>query len=336
MALLKAGLSPDENAVVGRALTELRQRTLIDTYTLGNAIMAIEALYAPESEFGRLRDGTIDRPLPRQPSAEDKALLQRWVDRLMSNADTSVDPNRLLRFHYVGNHDFDNSCNQYGLLGLYSAHLCGIEIPPVAWEAAAYHWLDTQVDAGEKVTLELVDYRTHARRLLDPDASVTAARSVMRGNGWGYKGARDGGEHAEVWGSMTCAGITGLAICQAALQDHPDYSQRKLQADCDRARRDGFAWLAEHLTVRHHPGAILRQRRWFYYYLYSLERAALLSGVALIQDRDWYFEGAMVLALSQLDDGNWPGELTADQAIERNAMAILFLKQSTRPVLTGR
>jgi hypothetical protein len=73
-----------------------------------------------------------------------------------------------------------------------------------------------------------------------------------------------------------------------------------------------------------------------YYYLYSLERAALLSGIALIRDRDWYFEGAMVLALSQLDDGNWPGELTADQAIERNAMAILFLKQSTRPVLTGR
>ena len=62
----------------------------------------------------------------------------------------------------------------------------------------------------------------------------------------------------------------------------------------------------------------------------------LLSGIALIQDRDWYFEGAMVLALAQLPDGNWPGELLPENAIETNAMAILFLKQSTVPVLTGR
>ncbi|MEC8251857.1 MAG: hypothetical protein VX044_01500, partial [Planctomycetota bacterium] len=61
-----------------------------------------------------------------------------------------------------------------------------------------------------------------------------------------------------------------------------------------------------------------------------------LSGVALIQDRDWYFEGAMMLVLTQLENGDWPGELGADEDIERNAMAILFLKQSTSPVLTGK
>ena len=90
------------------------------------------------------------------------------------------------------------------------------------------------------------------------------------------------------------------------------------------------------MTVRYHPGALTRQQRWHYYYLYGLERAALLSGVALIQDRDWYFEGAMMLVLSQLQDGNWPSELTGDEQIERNAMAILFLKQSTSPVLAGK
>ena len=58
--------------------------------------------------------------------------------------------------------------------------------------------------------------------------------------------------------------------------------------------------------------------------------------MALIQNRDWYFEGAMVLVLAQLADGNWPGELRWDAEVERNAMAILFLKRSTAPVLTGK
>jgi hypothetical protein len=31
--------------------------------------------------------------------------------------------------------------NQYGLLGMYSAHLCGIAIKPTLWEAAANHLL---------------------------------------------------------------------------------------------------------------------------------------------------------------------------------------------------
>ena len=43
-----------------------------------------------------------------------------------------------------------------------------------------------------------------------------------------------------------------------------------------------------------------------------------------------------MLVLGQQDDGNWPGELHWDRLIERDAMAILFLKQSTAPVLTGK
>ena len=42
------------------------------------------------------------------------------------------------------------------------------------------------------------------------------------------------------------------------------------------------------------------------------------------------------LVKTQHDDGHWPAELHWDLDIERNAMAILFLKQSTAPVLTGK
>ena len=43
-----------------------------------------------------------------------------------------------------------------------------------------------------------------------------------------------------------------------------------------------------------------------------------------------------MLVLAQLENGDWPAEVTGDEQIERNAMAILFLKQSTSPVLTGK
>lgn len=335
LALLKAEL-PHDDDVVRKGLDELRRRHLVDTYSLGIAITAIEALYAPASEIIRLRDGTLDRPQPRQPSDADRALLREWVAQLLRNVDSSVDPAYLLRFNYVPERRYDHSVNQYGLLGLYAAHLCGIEISPQTWEAAGNHLLAAQAEEGPKVALELVDYRTYARQQADPTATFTAARMNARANGWSYQAPKDNGENTPTWGSMTCAGITGLTICEAGIADHPEVRRNKLQSDLDRARRDGFAWLAEYMTVRHHPGAIERQHSWYYYYLYGLERAALLSGIALIGDRDWYFEGAMALVYTQRDDGNWPGDFDSGDEVERNAMAILFLKQSTRPVLTGR
>ena len=335
LALLKGGIQKDDE-VVQRGIAALRQRKFIDTYSLALAIMVIEAIYAPPSEARDLRSGSIDRPQRRQPTPADTALLQRWADQLLTNIDTRVDPAYLLRFNYTADGRFDNSVNQYGLLGLYSAHLCGITIKPSAWEAAANHLLGCQAEGGSKLDLDLIDYRTHARRQASPDEPFTVSRAPRNANGWTYHESKTEGDMAPSYGSMTCAGITGLAICQAALQDHPTYRRPKLQSDATRARSDGFAWLAQNLTARFHPGEMAHQQQWVYYYLYGLERAALLSGIALIQDRDWYFEGAMMLALTQQEDGNWPGELHWDQLIERDAMAILFLKQSTAPVLTGK
>ncbi|MBL8754270.1 MAG: hypothetical protein JNK15_13290 [Planctomycetes bacterium] len=336
LALVKGGVPKDDEVVV-RGYEELRRRRLVDTYSLANAIMAIEALYVPAREADDLRSGVLAQPSKRVPSPADKALLQKWADQLLTNIDTRHDAAYLLRFNYTGGPRFDNSVNQYGLLGLYSAHLCGIEIKASVWEAAANHLLACQSPEGEKIDLDLVDYTELARRKADPDGTVaTKTRGNARALGWSYEEAKDQGELRPTWGSMTAAGITGLAICEAGVLANPEAKRLRLLQDVKRAREDGFAWFAKWMTMRHHAGAIERQQHWFYYYLYSLERAALLSGVALIQGRDWYFEGAMVLVLAQNPDGHWPAELEWDRGIERDAMAILFLKQSTPPVLTGR
>jgi hypothetical protein len=52
LALLKGGV-PKDDEVVLRGFAELRKRPLIDSYSLANAIMAIEALYIPASESRR-------------------------------------------------------------------------------------------------------------------------------------------------------------------------------------------------------------------------------------------------------------------------------------------
>lgn len=334
LAMIKGGVKKNDKALL-EALDELRGRKLIDTYSLGNALMALEAFHSSGQDSADLAQGALDRQRRRTIPDKDKALMQKWTTLLLDNVDTRVDPQYLLRFNYVRDRRFDNSVNQYGLLGLYSAHLCGIETSPALWEGAANHLITAQCESSGPMDLDLLSFRTLARMQAAPDERRTVTILPVRPAGWTYEDPKWQGENQPAWGSMTCAAITGLAISQAALLDL-GIKRIKLQNDADAARHGGFGWLGQNLSLRYHPGHIGRQQSWFYYYLYGLERAALLSGVARIQNRDWYFEGAMVLTGCQSDDGSWPGELGHDAEIERAAMAVLFLKRGTAPVLTGQ
>ena len=71
---------------------------------------------------------------------------KEWTDKLLKNTDASIkDKAYLLRFNYVpGMARYDNSNTQYALLGLYSAYLCGVKIPPMCWIANAKHWIADQ------------------------------------------------------------------------------------------------------------------------------------------------------------------------------------------------
>ncbi|MGE3175446.1 MAG: hypothetical protein AB7O97_22670 [Planctomycetota bacterium] len=332
-ALLRGGL-PVTDDVVAAARRELAARTLVDTYALGSALMALEACYAPPNEIADILQGLAQQGARRTVTADDRALLQEWLTLLVDNVDTRVDPEHLVRFNYVRAGRFDQSVNQYGLLGTYAAHLCGLQRTAAWWQAAANHLMAAQCDPGPPVRLALCDYAELLRRSTG-DAEAAPNSVLIAPAGWNYEEPRSNGEDRPSWGAMTCAGITGLAICEAALRDLGVDHQKQLEPIAA-ARASGFAWMAEHLTVRHHPGTIHQQHNHYYYYLYGLERACLLSGIARIQERDWYFEGAMMLALLQRPDGSWPGDIYGENAFERAAMAVLFLAKSTPPVLTGR
>jgi hypothetical protein len=340
LALVKGGV-PKDDEVVQKGLASLRKRTLIDTYSLGNALMLMQALHGRTHGAERLVAGGAGGGAPAMPPLPpgDLALVRKWTERLLGNLDKRGDPTQLLRFNYTADARFDNSVNQYGLLGMQAAVQCGMELPATAWQAAANHLLASQTDGSEKMVVDLTDFATLREMLGDPDFAATGTRPTARVRGWSYEEGRHNGEPAPTWGGMVCAGITGLAICEAGLLAQDGGRRGKALVEIRRAREDGFAWLAKHLTVRHQPGDLHRQHDWFYYYLYGLERAAMLSNVALIQGRDWYFEGATLLVLSQRPDGEWPGQPHYEsEAIYRDAMAILFLKQSTATVapITGK
>jgi hypothetical protein len=321
----------DGDRAIRRALNELRGRDIHTTYSLACAIMALEAKNAPHGERDRLMSDPSAEPEIRQLDALDRAAVERWTRALLDAHDTRVDSASTLRWRYLASADYDNSNTQYALLGLYSAYLCGVRIPPFVWEAAATHWLDDALDVdGPLVRVNLLTHvelealrEAEAQRMRDGYAEAT--RTVARGprvhpTGWGYVGSR------YLSGSMTAAGVSSLTIADSAARRGRGL-RGGVGALTDKAIRGGMAWLATHFTVREIPGSpfALGQRA---YYLFSMERALELNRIALIDGRDWYFEGAIWLLETQREDGGWNGGL------DDTAFGLLFLKKAVPPVVT--
>ncbi|MEE2886154.1 MAG: hypothetical protein VX951_01870 [Planctomycetota bacterium] len=330
LTLIKAGVDP-QDALVQKAVNRLRKAKLTRTYDLATAIMALEAVYAPVGERDALIEGRILKPTPRKPTPADKKILEEWVKTLLGNCDQRVQSAYSRRWNYTPAKRFDNSNTQYALLGLYTAMLCGVEVSPTVWFAAANHWLDVQCRPESKPVLlklvshqELEAYEREHRKAVgsgkERKRKTVKSGVPTKARGWSYVGK--GGKPT---GSMTAAGITGLVICDSALRQ-AEKGTRKLRNRIRDAVDCGFAWLARHFSVEHNPNA---GNHWHYYYLYGLERACELNGTAVFQDRRWYSEGAEQLLADQHLDGKWGN-------LENTCFAILFLKKAAPPVITGR
>ena len=181
----------------------------------------------------------------------------------------------------------DNSVMQYALLGLHAAARSGVEVPREAWQR----------------TLDL--YRS---------------RQGPEG-GWGYVGATSAGT-----GSMTCAGIYGVALCRHHLGE-------KAPAE-DEAIERGLGWMTEKFSVSENPGA---GTVWHYYYLYSLERAARTAGAEFVGPHEWYPLGAKFLVDAQKEDGSWiePGSYETRPEVS-TSFALLFLTRGTALLTQAR
>ena len=133
--------------------------------------------------------------------------------------------------------------------------------------------------------------------------------------------------------SMTCAGLLGLAVGRglgdrsspgAATQD-PAVTKALLYL----AHSVGKKPLATPASARFglaNPGRLLGARSLGdLYYLWSLERMAVVYGLPTIAGVDWYGWGSTLLVSSQNEDGSW---IDTYPGMVDTSFALLFLKRA--------
>jgi len=352
LTLVKAEVDRRDPTLVG-GFNRLRKRVMRDTYSLAVSLMAMEALYAPTNERDALIAGRIKAPMKRKVPPEDLALMKEWAKRLQANYDQSVKSPYLRRYHYENSNLYDNSNSQYAVLGLYSAHLCGVPVPTSVWVATANHWLQQQTLGRGTIALDMTSHQEYAKmRQAEARAAHAGKGNKRRQPSRGTRKTTTGGIRVAGWAyikqepnlklqtpepptaSMTTAGLTGIALSNAVLSTGKKGKRKNhsLQTKLEKSRQAGFAWLLHNFSVRTNRYSHMG---WYYYYMYGLERVCELSQIALIGDRDWYFEGSTILVemAASGTSGHFNG---ADLA--GDCFAILFLKLASPPlpVLTRR
>lgn len=190
----------------------------------------------------------------------------------------------------TGYGDYSNS--QFALLGLHEAGKAGAVVPLSTWRNAERSWVRGQGDDG----------------------------------GWGYM-PRTGS-----YGSMTSAGVASLYIVGHTLhaRRRPGYGPDGRLVCCgqyaeSRALLRALAWLEDNFSTERNSGS----GGWYYYYMYALERAGILSGRRFFGDHDWYREGATELLSRQRRDGSWQ----ETNPLVDTSFALLFLAKGYKPVL---
>jgi hypothetical protein len=102
---------------------------------------------------------------------------------------------------------------------------------------------------------------------------------------------------------MTCAGLLGLAVGRTVLAE-PNGGQVR-----DPSIEKGVAFLATQIDVPKAQGSsgkiIGADAHGDLYYLWSLERVAMVYDLKKIGGKDWYAWAARVLLASQKGDGSW-------------------------------
>jgi hypothetical protein len=146
--------------------------------------------------------------------------------------------------------------------------------------------------------------------------------------GWEYHYRREGGSASTP--AMTCAGLLGLAVSHGASANAlPGAAAGGAK---DQNIRKGLAALGG--SIDHPLGArrggkidpLMIRNGKVYYFLWSMERVAVVYGIDTIGGKDWYNWGADYLLALQLPDGTWRGEYASFGA--DTCFALLFLMRA--------
>ncbi|MHC4662519.1 MAG: hypothetical protein ACYS8W_12585 [Planctomycetota bacterium] len=133
-----------------------------------------------------------------------------------------------------------------------------------------------------------------------------------------------------ITGSMTTSGVICMVGIKDALEKTP-YGKKKGK-EINKSIRDGCAWMAHNFKVTANPGG--ERTGWHhYYFLYGLERAAVLAMVPAFGKHEWFKEGAGLLIKQQRRDGSWLARQGTSGPNIDTCFALLFLKRATTPLV---
>ena len=137
---------------------------------------------------------------------------------------------------------------------------------------------------------------------------------------WGYHYRHGGGEGGSP--AMTCAGLIGLAMGHG-IAEEPDAKERAAR---DELMQKGF--LALYKLIGTPTGRMQDVPMQNLYFLWSVERVAVLYNLPTIADKDWYRWGAEILVANQGPYGQWEGGgYPGATPTTDTCLALLFLKR---------
>lgn len=343
LALLKAGVPPGDRRIEAGFRWYLDQ-PLQRIYDVSVGVLALEARYMPESKASiqdpKPLSSQVRKRFKRKASPRDRA----WLKQAVAYLQAHQEKDGLWRYPNYGDADVSNA--QFAILALKSAHRLGIKVNPQVFWLTAEGLVRTQQKSGPKVSsfpvpaaeraiAGLEDKRAKRKKKARKRHSGTQEREApireagtlqrQRARGWGYRP----GDAPR--GSMTAAAVAILVVCKSELEGYKKYEER-LGGKVDQSLRDGAAWLAHNFAVDRNPGA---DPDWLFYYLYTLERAGTLLALERFGGRAWYEEGSRVILSKQQGDGAFDAQTagSADGGLAGTALALLFLKRSTVPVM---
>jgi hypothetical protein len=194
----------------------------------------------------------------------------------------------------------DNSNSQYAALGLRACYDAGVTLPEGVVLLAVKWWRDSQFKDPKK----------------DEKKAVASGPAVSgKVEGWNYKDEAAQPDKPP-YHAMTAGGVGALVIY--------DYMLDRRWKD-DSFVKAGVNWLTVHYQIQ----------AWNTYYLYGLERAAILFGTEKIGDHFWYAEGAGALVDAQHEDGSWGKDTDWFNTTWDTCFSVLFLRRATRALVAS-
>jgi hypothetical protein len=323
-ALLRSGVEASDPVILA-GFKKLATMELKQTYDVSLYIMALEARsvtrHPPEE------GSTIPRFERGRPAKADAGRIATLAGWLLAGRNPGKGT-----WHYTpagtareGSSaptpgSFDNSCTQFAVLALHVAHRVGVAIPVEVWGEIFEHFrlCQTKAQGAGRHDIERLDEKGRKRR--GKRATVarrggTSGRGGVEYRGWAY------GSSGTAYGSMTNAGLSSLAIAADMLKG-ADKLSSKGRASYDRMVAEGLHWQAKNFSITENPKG--NSQSWYYYYMYSLEKACELLAVERFDGRDWYLEGADHICALQETNGSWKKSNESD-----TGLALLFLNRAT-------